>query len=240
MRRTLSFIFCLFALARPAFGAIADPDVKAQLDERMNVLEESAHKHRLVSGGLLLGTAAVFGGLTVGTAVAGNSGTALPIIFGITGGAAAVAGTLILIFPNEAEVLSAKYRTLPYATPDDLHAKVTAGEVYLESLSDHAHRERILIGAVFCAAGLGEVIGYFVGGNPGSTQYLAYSGAAIATGGLVQLFVERPAETEYANFIRWKEAREHMSRVSELLHHSAFGVMPLPGGGFGSAISFSF
>jgi hypothetical protein len=219
----------------PASDA-AKPAEKDQLDQGLRSLRQIQYhldnvavgtkRNRYVRGGALLAATFYLGGVYIAQERL-NSGATLDIargVVGATGVLFAVGGLLTAFVPPNAEYGAEEFRNFS-KTNKDVTEKIDRGEMLLRRYADAERASRKVVGAGFIAVGIADLIWFFGAQSNFGLNFLPYLAGLYGGLGVMLLTLKTPAETEYEEYLRNKQAPASDGKTS-----LNWGVLPSPNG----------
>lgn len=173
-------------------------DVNKKLFEHFEVIVQKSHRNRMGVASFLagLGVTSVVTGAVIALSPASNTNEARMFGYGIMAGGGLLVGVSIPLFiiPSYQERKAALVIANRSENDRDQYQYL---DTNLKNLASTCQKRRLLASGVMIGLGIENVLW----GGP-------LVGATLAVGGLIPLFIESPAETEWKRYVRYEKIVE--------------------------------
>ena len=158
------------------------------IDTYMNRINDSQNVEKYVVAG------SVFAAATVATVLSLEAGS-FAVIIAIGTGPIALVAAPFLFFPSGADIVHREYNALPFDSPDQIAAKILAGDKALENLRDRSTAGKIVLGSLLGVTGVIS-LGLTRYNPPGTSQHDTFLAAGLISLGLGALEIIIPSYSE--------------------------------------------
>ncbi|RPJ05678.1 MAG: hypothetical protein EHM28_11600 [Spirochaetaceae bacterium] len=212
---TSCLILSIIAIASVFPQSTELTDTLARIESHINLLSQRSESGRIIGGWTMVGMGALVAGIGIPAVEFSDLSREDKIIMELAlGGSGAILtgiGIVSIAVPGESERVAKQFNGMPQRTDSEIMSKIRRGEVFLQTLAQRAEKNRHIIAISSIAAGIGEIVTYFMMPEYGDEEYMLYSvlgtGIGACLEGIVYLIFKSEEELEWDSYSSWK--RDH-------------------------------